>query len=511
MPTNSFWRFKTVKLGAICALAVLIGAISTGSAQALQTQNNFRALLEQRLKNTESNQLASDFNSTEHFQVETSPSDENNAEPQPVPELPAVEGVDPTAESLRQALDELSNSIDSNAPPSSLEYFEAQALVNHPQIRVLVYEIEALRSESYQQSLRPNPRLTIFGDEVLNEAKAGLWGARFTRTNVPEQKLKAQSRVKCLEAETVVAQISTVRQRITTDVRAAFYNVLIAQRQIELASQLTESYLAAIQQVQRMVEAGESTQAEVLQLEVQYQQAAARQSNAKALYYSAWRQLAAVVGDETMVAQTVEGSLDAISAPLDFNDTLAKLVQSSPEIAVANANIQKAKAVLDREVATSLPVTQTQWTVGRDSVTNDFYTGVQYSMPLQTNDRNQGNISAARARVAAAHQQAELLPRKLASRLAKEFQSYEVASHRAEIYLDEILPKSRQAVQMVSDAFQAGEADFLQLLTAQRTLINATNDYLVALQTVWSSRQRIEGLLLSDSLDNSAFPPNSGY
>ena len=111
MPRNSFWRFKTVKLGAICALAVLIGAISTGSAQALQTQNNFRALLEQRLKNTESNQLASDFNSTEHFQVETSPSDENNAKPQPVPELPTVEGVDPTAESLRQALDELSNSI----------------------------------------------------------------------------------------------------------------------------------------------------------------------------------------------------------------------------------------------------------------------------------------------------------------------------------------------------------------------------------------------------------------
>ena len=141
---------------------------------------------------------------------------------------------------------------------------------------------------------------------------------------------------------------------------------------------MTTSYMAAIKKLEQLAAAGEATRAEVLQLEVQYQQAVARLADAKALYYSAWRRLAAVVGDETMTEQVVEGSLDAISDPLDFNNSLAELVQFSPELKVANSKIRQAQAILEREIARAQPVTQTQWTVGRDSVTNDFYTGVQY-------------------------------------------------------------------------------------------------------------------------------------
>ena len=467
---------------------------------AVQTEKNFRQILEERLKSAPTGQLKPGQPTDLPFE-EINPIRDRGVEPK----TPAEIGIDsdPISKAFHQTLNELNAALESNAPVNSIQYFESRSLANHPRIQSLLHEIDALRAESFQQSLRPNPRLAIFGDEIFNEGRGGLWGASVTQTNVPESQLRTRARVKCVEAERVLAQIAIVRQRIATDVRGAFYEVLIAQRQRELAAQMTTSYMAAIKKLEQLAAAGEATRAEVLQLEVQYQQAVARLADAKALYYSAWRRLAAVVGDETMTEQVVEGSLDAISDPLDFNNSLAELVQFSPELKVANSKIRQAQAILEREIARAQPVTQTQWTVGRDSVTNDFYTGVQYSVPLQKYDRNQGNIAAAQSRLAAAYEQAELLPRQLASRLAREFQSYDAASNRAQIYLDEILPKSRQAVQMVSDAFENGEADFIQLLTAQQTLINATGNYLTALRTVWTSRQQIEGLLLSDSLDQN--------
>ena len=490
----------------ICALTSAVLS-NPKLASAVQTQKKFRHLLEKRLEKVKAVQPP-------RIAQPTLPTERNIDESNSVRGTTATEfsresassemgNRDPLSEAYHRTLGELNAALESQAPVDSVEYFESQAIANHPRIQSLLHEIEALRAESYQQSLRPNPKLTVFGDEIFNEDKAGLWGASVTQTNVPESQLQTRAWVKRVEAERVFAQIEIVKQRIVTDVRGAFYEVLIAQRQRELADQLTTSYLAAIKKLERLASAGEATRADVLQLEVQYQQASSRLGNATALYYSAWRRLAAVVGDETMTDQEVEGSLDVISDPLDFNATLAELVQFSPEIEVANSNIRQAKAILQREIERAKPVTQTQWTVGRDSTTDDFYTGVQYSVPLQKHDRNQGNIAAAQSRLAASYQQAQLLPRQLANRLAREFQSYDAASSRAQIYLTEILPKSRQAVTMVSAAFESGEADFLQLLTAQQTLINATSDYLAALRTVWSSRQQIEGLLLSDSLNQN--------
>ena len=505
MHQNSLLRKPLLILWGICALTSAF-LNSPNLASAFQTEKNFRKILEMRLD--QANDQAND-------QTKQTQSPPNPQPPQSVEQN--VDGSDPIwestfepnrpgdlgSEAFQRTLGELDAALNCQAPVDSVQYFESHAIANHPRIQSLLHEIEALRAESLQQSLRPNPRLAVFGDEIFNEDKAGLLGARITQTNVPERQLRTRARAKCAEAERVMAQVAIVRQRIVTDVRGAFYEVLIAQRQRELADQLTTSYLAAIQKLEKLAKVGEATRTDVLQLEVQYQQAVARLGNSTALYYSAWRRLAALIGDETMTEQDIDGSLDVISAPLDFNVMLAELVQFSPEIEVANSNIRQAKAILEREIARAKPITQTQWTVGRDSVTDDFFTGVQYTVPLQKYDRNQGNISAAHSRLAASYQQAELLPRQLANRLAREFQSYDAASFRAQIYLNEILPKSRKAVEMVGAAFESGEANFLQLLTAQQTLINATSDYLAALRTVWSSRQKIEGLLLSGSLDEN--------
>jgi cobalt-zinc-cadmium efflux system outer membrane protein len=466
------------------AFALIVVSLLAAPATAFQIQETFRRLLDQQLERSRQN----DFTDIRSVNPNERPAVESELSIEPIlePQLPATNGA-----------------TTQPASPASLEQFEATAIRNHPRLQQLHLEIKALRAESLQQSLPPNPRVGVFGDEVFNNGQAGFYGAFITETHVPQAKLQSRARVKCVEADAVSAQIAMVHQQIKTDVRTAFYKVLIAQRQNELATQLAESYRAAINQLQSLFEAGEATRADILQVEIQFQQAVTSQTDSNAAFFAAWRTLAAVIGDTNMSAEKVDGTLDLLAQQLDFNTVLADLVQRSPELQLAVARIQQAEAVLDRERNGALRNTQTQWTLGRDSTSEDVYAGFQVSVPWQKYNRNQGNISAAESRLQSARLESEVLARQLANRLAQEFQNYEAARRRAEIYVNEVLPKAQEAVQMVKSAFEGGEAGFLELLTSQRTLITATNGYLAALQTLWISRQKIEGLLLSGSLESN--------
>lgn len=460
--------------------AFIVWTVLTASpVGALQIQETFRSMLEQRLEQTrmdDSIVQATDQSSSSLPQLT------NGLEYEP-------------HETNRDAISNASTST------TSLEQFEAMAIANHPRLKQLQLEISALNAESMQVALPPNPRVGVFGDELFNDDQGGLYGAYLNETYVPKAKLQSRANVKCLEADSVSAQIQVVEQRIRTDVRTAFYRVLIAQRQNKLATNLAESYRSAIDQMQSLFQAGEITRSAILQVEVQFQQAINSQNDSQAAFMSAWRQLAAVTGDMTLTAQNVEGDLDLLAEQMDFNIVLADVIQRSPELQLAVAQIRQAEAVVRREKNAALPETQAQWTLGRDSATEDVFAGFQLSVPWQRFNRNQGNISAAESRLQAAHLESELLARQLANRLASEFQAYEAARNRALVYVNEVLPKAQEAVEMVNRAFAGGEAGFLDLLTSQRTLIESTNQFLSALQNLWISRQKIEGLLLSGSFE----------
>ena len=50
-------------------------------------------------------------------------------------------------------------------------------------------------------------------------------------------------------------------------------------------------------------------------------------------------------------------------------------------------------------------------------------------------------------------------------------------------------------------AYRQGEFSYLQLLTAQRTFFQVNLAYVHALRDLWSSANRIEGMLLSGGLN----------
>jgi cobalt-zinc-cadmium efflux system outer membrane protein len=243
----------------------------------------------------------------------------------------------------------------------------------------------------------------------------------------------------------------------------------------------------------------------LLQAQVESQSVRVRFENARSSHQAAWRRLAAVVAVD-LAAQPLAGEL-ATDLPLaDWEQSLLRVQSESPEVAAALTQVQRARSALQRACAEAKPNIDLQLGIQYDNATEDPISMVQVSVPVPIINRNQGGIRQAQAEIVEASRNADRLQRELQERLAGVFERYLNARQQTQAYAKEILPRAKETLDLVTTGYQAGELQYLTLLTAQRTYFETNLAYLEALEQLWLAHVEIESLLLTGSL---AEPPPS--
>jgi cobalt-zinc-cadmium efflux system outer membrane protein len=381
----------------------------------------------------------------------------------------------------------------------SLEQLEQLAFASNPAIAQAAARVAALRGRWVQVGLPPNPTAGYLGTEIANEGRAGQQGGFVGQEFTTCGKLRLNRAIVSQEIEQAQQHLEALRLRVRTDVRRAFYAALIAQRRMELAEELVNASQQAVSASQELIEAQEIPQAGLLQTQVEQQNAVILSQTAANQQIAAWRELSAVVGTELPMHSLV-GDVSRLPAPLDWEEQLTRLTMSSPEVAIALANVGRTEAVLRRERVEPVPNVDTQVSVQYDNATEDTITSVTVGLPLPIWNRNQGAIRQAEAEVAEARRSVDRVQLNLKRRLAIAYQQYATARANAEAYATQILPKAKETFELVQRGYRLGELGYLDLLNAQRTYSQTNLAYLDALASLWLSWNEIEGLLLSDSL-----------
>ncbi len=379
----------------------------------------------------------------------------------------------------------------------TLDDLERRALQTHPSLKAAALRVSASDALALQAGLAPNPSLALFGAEVANEGH-GQFGVQWSRTHLRGDQRQFNSAAQRQKSVVLDKQLATQSQRIVTAVNIAFYKLLIARRQLELASQLSQTQQQAIENTKKLVAAGESPKTELLQFEIQAQRIEMRLATTRISKQNAWRELAALTSLPDSESQNIVGSLDKIVDQLSWENTLATLLENSPQAREAQARVDQTYAAIQQQLAQSVPNLNSQISLGLDTGSENVFGGFQFGMPLQVNNWNQGNIAAARSSHYAAVAELENVNLSLTQRLVSVFQKYQVAYQQTKVYSEQMLPRARETVELLTQAFQEGEASFVQLLTAQQNLINLTSEYLDSLFQLWLARQTIEGFLLLD-------------
>jgi len=381
-----------------------------------------------------------------------------------------------------------------------LAELESLALEHNPTLSQSAARVDAAQGRYVQGGLYPNPSVGYIADEVGNSGYGGQHGAFFGQRIVTAKKLQLNRSVATQEIQQAEWAWQAQQQRVVNDVRVAYYEFLVARRAVELQEQLLAIGQQGVKAAEALQAAKESSRADLLQAQVEAEAAAIQVDNARNRSQAAARRLTAIVGVPTLDLEKLEDSLNAELQKVAWDAILERLLTQSPELAQAQAGVERARWVLQREYAGRVPDIDALASVKYDYSTQNTIAGVSLGMPLPVFDRNQGNIRRAQAEETAAENEVQRLELQLRKRLAAVFQRYENAQQQVDRYSHNVLPTAKESLDLIVSGYRQGEFPYLTLLTAQRTYFRVSLTYLESLRDLRSSMVAIDGLLLSGGL-----------
>ncbi|MDP9171019.1 MAG: TolC family protein [Acidobacteriota bacterium] len=386
-----------------------------------------------------------------------------------------------------------------------LEDFEKLALANNPAIAQGEAQVRASAGLARQAGLYPNPTAGYYGDEIRGGYYGGgKQGGFISQTIVTGGKLRAARRVAELATEEAKTTGEAQRLRLLNNVRLVFYQALAAQRLVEVRQSLAGLAADAAQTSRQLANVGQADRPDVLQAEVEQQQAvvslAIAQQNLRAL----WRTLAAVTGRLDLPQTRVEGDLEAVPE-LNYDEWLATTLRDSPRMKLAQQAADRAEASVAQARKVPIPDLQLYGNLTQNYEPQEtthkpigLNGGVQIGVQLPIFNRNQGGIAAARGESEAARQEVVRVKLQIVRDVAGLFRDYDSARATVRQYREEMLPRAEQAYQLYEANYKKMAAAYPQALIAQRTLFQLQVDYVQALESAWQSALEIRGLGLMD-------------
>jgi cobalt-zinc-cadmium efflux system outer membrane protein len=394
------------------------------------------------------------------------------------------------------------------ASGARLEDLEQMALANNPTIAQVEANLRVASGLSRQAGLYPNPTVGYYGDEIRGGSIAGgKQGGFVSQTIVLGGKLRAARRVAELETKEVETGRDLQRLRIQNNVRVLFYQGLAAQRLVEVRQNLAKLAEDATQTSRQLGNIGQADRPDILQAEVEEQQAKLNVRIAQQNLQACWRMLTAVVGKPDMALTQLEGDLDAIPE-LNHEEWVATTLRDSPEVKLAAQAVEQAEAALTQDKKAPIPDLQITGILAQNYEPLDppsrlqtgLEGGAQIGVQLPIFNRNQGNIAAARAEIESATRDLARVKLRLQHDLATLFRDYDSARETVQQYRTEMLPRAEQAYRLYQNNYQKMAAAYPQVLISQRTLFQLEADYIQALEDAWQSSLAIRGFGLMDGL-----------
>lgn len=372
-------------------------------------------------------------------------------------------------------------------------------LARHPKLQQAEIAVETARGLAIQAGLCPNPVLNIGGDEIGDRTgPGGTWSPMVTQEIVVKKKLPLARAAAERTVDQATWQVATQRAAMMTSIRQAFFDLLATQARLDVQMHLVELGERSVATVDKLAAARQASRIDVLQLTVELERFRADTAAVRAEVPAAFRRLAAVIGVVDLPSVPIVGVLEA---PLpDYNlDRGRQLVLTvHPELQVARIGVDKSQLLLARARVEPYPnltfgagyIRQTQ------NRSNDY--GLSLAFPVPVWNRNQGNIRAAQAQVADAHQEVNRVEADLTDRFATAYRDYASARRRAEHYRDAVLPRARELTQLSLQAQAAGQLEALKVLAAQTAIENARLELVKAYGDAWKAAATIAGLTLEE-------------
>lgn len=382
----------------------------------------------------------------------------------------------------------------------TLADLERIALAENPTLAWAQSMVEAREGHYIQSGLPPNPRIGYSGEEMGSLGTAGLQGGFIRQELVTGGKLRLNRAVAGHEIEAAQRTLDMQRLRVLGDVRTAYFQMLAARRIVALEGELVAIAQETVEKTVEAIRADDIRPVERFRVENVLESARLEQAAARQRQRTAWRKLALVLGRPGMKPIDLVDRLDEPAPMIQWEEAVARLLGTSPELARAYAAVERARCAVRRAQVQWVPNIELQGGVLHDNRVGEALATAELSLPLPLFDRNQGNIHRAWSELSAAENEVRRVELELQDRLADAMENYVDAHNRATRYAERIVPNSRDAYGVAAKALEQLEIDKPTLLAAQREYVLARHSAVEAQRDLQIAAAGIESLLLSGGL-----------
>ena len=290
--------------------------------------------------------------------------------------------------------------------------------------------------------------------------------------------------------------------RVINDLHLRYLEVIGAQRAVSLSQDLLRVAEEGLRTTEEMLAVKQAARADVLQARIQRDVVEVGLQDAHYRYDAAWQQLATIIGRPGMSPVELQGRLDVAIPQLDFEDKLAQLLASSPQLRAAQTDVYHAQAELDHERANRVPNVTLQTVIEYDRSVQSTNLTTLVAAPVPFFNRNQGNISRAEAAVRADRGTGAGATR--AARPACRFVSpLSIRAIRSSGCSGQFR-NAKENLDLTTEGYRQGEFDFLRVLSARQTYFQANLVYIESLVEARKVLVEIEGLQLTGGLNPAA-------
>ena len=408
-------------------------------------------------------------------------------------------------------------------PVLRLEDLEAMALKGNPTLAQADAGIRAAEGRRVQAGLFPNPTIGYFVEEFVfrSPGESAEHGVFVEQTFPLGGKLSKSRRIFAREKEQAELIAEAQKTRVLNSVRLLYYEALGAQRLVDLRVYLAGLTREATEITRQLHNVGQADTPDQLEIEIETQRAEIDLLRAQNDREEVWRALGAMVNNPELKPSRLEGSLEVGATALDEEQITSSLLRESPEIRVAQAGVERARAVLARARAQRIPDLSVSGglaynferfeplvpTIGNQRKGMEGRLQVGVNVPIF--NRNQGGIAAAEAELGIAERELQRLQLTLRTRLGSSLRAYRNALQMTEKYRNEVIPRARTGYEMYLSNFRQMAAAYPQVLIAQRTLFQVEVEYARALIQLRQTAVGLRGFLLMGGLDSLGRPGES--
>lgn len=371
------------------------------------------------------------------------------------------------------------------------------AFQNNPELNRATEQIEIQKSYSGSALGIRSPEIFYYkegmNDDLFNEQSWGVsQSIAFPLTGYYQRK-KVSSDIDVAEMQlrAVEVDIRATVKLAYTDLAYALKRVELTEREVDLAEELRQTAEARL-------EAGESTELDLIQADIQLAQSKNALIEAERLKNDARYALFRVIGinpDEQMYGITYPDTLAYIDVSISQAQVLG-LIDEHPNFKVSELAIESSMREIKAAKSSLLPDIRFSYyrqDFGNGYDFNGFEVGVKIPLWFGLNEGQ--NIQRAKAVLSQAEWTLREKGLGLKEQAEKAWHGYETTRQKIQAHREVIESRSATLLELTREGYRVGELDLLRLLEAQRTYLQGQQVYYQTLKDYYIQLIELERYL----------------